>query len=203
MFWGYPDVSVSFCEDKYVVSDYIAEYYNTMSALSYVIVGLLFYRTRLKNLSLIIISLGLGTALLHSTLRYYGQWLDELSMLVLSFYIIKEIRRLRFKKKISEFYLLPLILPYFIFEGYFCYFFLVFASLQVYTYIIIQKDYKDYSTKEYLLVKGYSGVLIFSSLCWVADQLFCESVRNYQLHAVWHVGTALSILMGLTALLIK
>jgi hypothetical protein len=203
MFWGYPDVSVSFCEDKYVVSDYIAEYYNTMSALSYVIVGLLFYKTRLKNLSLILISLGLGTALMHSTLRYYGQWLDELSMLVLSFYIIKEIKRLRFKKIISDFYLLLLILPYFTFEGYFCYFFLVFISLQVYTYIIVQKDYKDYSKGEYLLVKGYSGVLIFSSLCWVTDQLFCESVRNYQLHAVWHVGTALSILMGLTALLIK
>ena len=40
MFWGKPDVSVSFCEEKYVVSDYIAEYYNTMSALSYVIVGI-------------------------------------------------------------------------------------------------------------------------------------------------------------------
>ena len=55
MFWGKPDVSVSFCEDKYVVSDYIAEYYNTMSALSYVIVGILFYRTRLKKLSIIMI----------------------------------------------------------------------------------------------------------------------------------------------------
>ena len=49
MYWGTPDVSVSFCEDKYVVSNYIAEYYNTMSALSYVIVGLIFYRTRLKR----------------------------------------------------------------------------------------------------------------------------------------------------------
>ena len=43
MYWGTPDVSVSFCEDKYVVSNYIAEYYNTMSALSYVIVGLIFF----------------------------------------------------------------------------------------------------------------------------------------------------------------
>ena len=55
MFWGTPDVSVSFCEDKYVVSNYIAEYYNTMSALSYVIVGLIFSRTRLKRLSKIIL----------------------------------------------------------------------------------------------------------------------------------------------------
>ena len=88
MFWGKPDVSISFCEEKYVVSDYIAEYYNTMSALSYVIVGILFYRTRLKELSIIMILLGLGTALLHGTLRFYGQWLDEISMLILSFFII-------------------------------------------------------------------------------------------------------------------
>ena len=40
MFWGKPDVSVSFCEEKYVVSDYIAEYYNSMTAISYMIVGL-------------------------------------------------------------------------------------------------------------------------------------------------------------------
>ena len=103
MFWGKPDVSVSFCEDKYVVSDYIAEYYNTMSALSYVIVGILFYRTRLKKLSIIMILLGLGTALLHGTLRFYGQWLDETSMLILSFFIIKEIRKERFNKRTNSY----------------------------------------------------------------------------------------------------
>ena len=105
MFWGTPDVSVSFCEDKYVVSNYIAEYYNTMSALSYVIVGLFFYKTRLKNLSKIIILLGLGTALLHGTLRFYGQWLDEVSMLILSFYIIKEVRLIRLNKRTNDLYL--------------------------------------------------------------------------------------------------
>ena len=136
MFWGTPDVSVSFCEDKYIVSDYIAEYYNTMSALSYVIVGLLFYKTKLQKLSKIIILLGIGTALLHSTLRFYGQWIDELSMLILSFYIIKEIRQMRFGITTSEWYLLLLIFPYFLFERYFSYFFVVFSSLQIYTYTI-------------------------------------------------------------------
>ena len=43
MYWGYPDATVQFCEDKYNVLPYVAEYYNTMSALSYVIVGLFFY----------------------------------------------------------------------------------------------------------------------------------------------------------------
>ena len=201
MFWGKPDVSVSFCEEKYVVSDYIAEYYNTMSALSYVIVGILFYRTRLKELSIIMILLGLGTALLHGTLRFYGQWLDEISMLILSFFIIKEIRKERFNKRTNNLYLLALILPYFVFERFFCYFFLVFCSLQIYIYLIARKKIKKY-TLEYYLIKSYSIILLLSGICWVLDQLFCEYVREYQLHAVWHAGTALSLLLGLGALLL-
>tara|TARA_Y100000589_G_scaffold39613_1_gene33177 strand:- start:2689 stop:3297 length:609 start_codon:yes stop_codon:yes gene_type:complete len=202
MYWGTPDVSVSFCEDKYIVSNYIAEYYNTMSALSYVIVGLIFSRTRLKRLSKIIMMLGLGTALLHGTLRFYGQWLDEVSMLILSFYIIKEVRWIRLKKMTSELYLFPLIIPYFVLQRYFCYFFLVFSSLQIYTYKIARNDYKKSNKREYYLIKGYSFVLIFSTICWLLDQLVCEYVREYQLHAVWHSGTALSLLLGLYALII-
>lgn len=201
MFWGKPDVSVSFCEDKYVVSDYIAEYYNTMSALSYVIVGILFYRTRLKKLSIIMILLGLGTALLHGTLRFYGQWLDETSMLILSFFIIKEIRKERFNKRTNNLYLLALILPYFVFERFFCYFFLVFCSLQIYIYLIARKNMIVYSL-EYYLIRSYSIILLISGVCWMLDQLFCEYVRDYQLHAVWHAGTALSLLLGLGALLL-
>jgi len=201
MFWGYPDVSVSFCEDKYVVSDYIAEYYNTMSALSYVIVGILFYRTRLKELSIIMILLGLGTALLHSTLRFYGQWLDEISMLILSFFIIKEIRIDRFNERTNNLYLLSLIITYFIFERFFCYFFLVFTSLQIYIYLIARKNVIVYSL-EYYLIRSYSIILLISGVCWMLDQLFCEYVRDYQLHAVWHAGTALSLLLGLGALLL-
>ena len=202
MFWGSPDVSVSFCEDKYVVSNYIAEYYNTMSALSYVIVGLLFYKTRLKNLSKIIILLGLGTALLHGTLRFYGQWLDEISMLILSFYIIKEVRLIRLNKQTNDLYLFPLIFNYFLFSHYFCYFFIVFVSLQIYTYKIAQKDYKKCSKREYCLIKAYSIILLFSTFCWFLDQVFCDYVRVFQLHAVWHAGTALSLLLGLTAIII-
>jgi len=201
MFWGTPDVSVSFCEDKYVVSNYIAEYYNTMSALSYVIVGLLFYKTRLKKLSKIIILLGLGTALLHSTLRFYGQWLDEISMLILSFYIIQELREMRFGIRTSELFLVFLIFPYFLFED-FSYFFIVFLFLQIYTYSISRKNYDECSREVYYLIKAYSIILVLSTICWLCDQLFCDFVKDYQLHAVWHVGTALALLTGLWALLL-
>ena len=52
MYWGNPDASVSFCEDKYNVLPYVAEYYNTMSAISYLIVGLILKNfTKLNKIS--------------------------------------------------------------------------------------------------------------------------------------------------------
>ena len=93
MYWGTPDISVHFCEDKYVVSEYIAEYYNTLTAAAYVIIGCLFFNTRFKNISVLVMLMGLGTAILHGTLRYYGQWLDEVAMLLLSFFFNKIFKR--------------------------------------------------------------------------------------------------------------
>ena len=65
MFWGEPDSSVHFCEDKYATNDYVAEYYNTLSAFSYILVGMFYYKTKLKKIGVSIIFLGIGTGVLH------------------------------------------------------------------------------------------------------------------------------------------
>ena len=88
-YWGKPDTTVNFCEAKYATVDWIAEYYNTMSALSYIIVGFLFLFTRIRRLAISVILVGLSTIVMHGTLRYYGQWLDECSMLLLCFDVLK------------------------------------------------------------------------------------------------------------------
>ena len=121
MYWGKPDASITFCEEKYVVSDYIAEYYNTLSAISYVIIGLFFYFTKLKKIGISLMFLGLGTCMLHCTLRYYGQWFDEIMMLVLCFNIIRELRN-RSYKKTSYVILVLLIIGYFLVHHIFSYF---------------------------------------------------------------------------------
>ncbi len=201
MYWGRPDISVSFCEDKYKENKYIAEYYNTISAISYLLVGLFFYKTKIKSLGLIIIMLGIGTILLHGTLRYYGQWLDELSMLSLSFNIIKKLRLEKLKKHTSNLYLIALLGNYFIFEKYFYYFVIIFLCLQIYIYLLGRR-LRSYTIKKYILIKLYSIVFFLSTFCWLLDQFFCDYVKKYQLHAIWHVGTALSMLLGLSVFLI-
>ena len=99
-FWGEKDTSISFCEKQYEHSQYIAEYYNSLSGLVYSIIGFYFLNTKLKKMGYTLVLLGLGTFTLHATQRWYGQWLDELSMLLLSFQAIKYLRNIKKKKDI-------------------------------------------------------------------------------------------------------
>ena len=73
MFWGDKDTSVTFCEETYKNSKYVAEFYNTLSGISYSLVGLYFYKQKMKDIGLILMILGLGTCILHATQRFYGQ----------------------------------------------------------------------------------------------------------------------------------
>jgi dihydroceramidase len=198
MYWGNPDASVSFCENKYKNSEYIAEYYNTLTALSYVMVGFFYLNTKLKDIGLNIIVLGIGTGVLHATLRYYGQMLDEIAMLSLSFNIISYLKAYKENKQISKYFLLGIICIYIKFYHHFYIFFLMFSSMQLYIY----KLYSNISIIKYntCLKNIYVSIFLISSICWISDQVLCEYVKEYNLHALWHVGTSISIFIGLLPL---
>ena len=52
-YWGEYDSSIIFCDFKsYVESEYIAEYWNTISGLLYVVVGIYFMNTLVKNIGI-------------------------------------------------------------------------------------------------------------------------------------------------------
>tara|TARA_B100000989_G_scaffold296701_1_gene280513 strand:- start:693 stop:1301 length:609 start_codon:yes stop_codon:yes gene_type:complete len=202
MYWGEPDASVSFCENKYEVTQYIAEYYNTMSAFSYMIVGIIFYFTKLRYISNVLLLMSLGTMVLHGTLRYYGQWMDEISMIILSFYIIKYLRNDLFKNNTHNMYLCGIITGYFLFNKFFIYFFVMFSGMQFYIYRLAQIKRNKKNRVENILIKAYTVSLIGATVCWFIDQIACEYVGYFQFHAIWHVGTALAMLFGFTAIII-
>jgi hypothetical protein len=198
MYWGDPDASVNFCEDKYKVLPYVAEYYNTMSAISYLIVGIILRNfTKLKKISNSILFLGVGTMLLHGTLRRYGQWVDECGMLSFSYDVIVEFRRRR-NKTTNNLYFVFLIGTYFLLVK-FHFFVLLFLGLQLYIFFLSNKSYKN--TREKLLIQAYGIVFIVSMVLWFLDQFYCSYTKNYQLHALWHVGTSISILLGCLTLI--
>ena len=83
-FWGKKDTSVSFCEDAYINSNYIAEYYNTLTGNFICNSWVIIYKNKIVK-NYICVFLGIGTIMLHMTQRYYGQIMDELMMIWLTF----------------------------------------------------------------------------------------------------------------------
>ena len=197
-YWGPEDTSVHFCEDKYIHNHRIAEYYNTISSLYYIVIGLIFLNTRLSHLGKSLIAVGIGAFLLHMTLRYYAQMFDESAMLVISFDTIRHIK----KNKISRWYLFPLLLLYVILHNYFIYFFVTFALFQIYmAHIGLQITPRRSYQKIFII--GYIVLFSAATVCWLSDQFLCEYVKDYQMHAWWHLLTALAIASGFLVLLIR
>ena len=194
MFWGKQDASVDFCEDKYIKSNYIAEYNNTWSCVFYLVPAFLYRNTKLHNISSCLFSLWLGSTLLHGTLRYYGQWLDEISMLSLSFMTIKE-----FNPRLPNDFLAIMIGAYLYFWNSFCIFFIMFTIMQL---IIVKEANKHIKDKNRLYINLYIISFLCGTICWSLDQLFCEYVKVYNLHAWWHFFTGMSMTSGYYVLLV-
>lgn len=86
--WGNHTASIDWCEQNYVHTPYIAEFYNTLTNLPTILLGLwgcygsfkggLRRRYALGYLGLT--GIGLGSLLFHATLKYEAQLLDELPM---------------------------------------------------------------------------------------------------------------------------
>lgn len=89
--------TVDWCEENYKVSEYIAEFWNTVTGLCLILSGVIFYVNKkqlLKNITqyydnffricILLVVVGIGTMLFHGTLYYPFQLLDELPMIVLA-----------------------------------------------------------------------------------------------------------------------
>lgn len=195
-YWGLQDSSISFCEKDYNESCYIAEYYNTISGLSYSLLGLWLYNTSLSKKTVYsLIILGLSTSLFHGTMRYYGQMCDEVSMLVLSFYLTKEIHN-----DLPEQLLGILVSIYFMSYDMFAIFFIMFMSLQTYLYLLIDYLVKETSkwrgdnVRKLVLKKNYS--FLIGGTFWIIDMTLCDYINIKYFHALWHIFTAISLYYG-------
>ena len=88
-FWGPITANYDWCESNYVVTQYVAEFFNTLSSVPTLTVGLYFalksakhgsgFRFALAGWMLAVV--GFGSVAFHGTLTRLGQVLDELPML--------------------------------------------------------------------------------------------------------------------------
>ncbi|KAF2766883.1 alkaline phytoceramidase [Teratosphaeria nubilosa] len=89
-YWGSPTSNVNFCEADYVITHYIAEFFNTLTSLAYIAYGIHgIGRFKRQDISLFstpnlsywaLIGVGIFSGLYHTTLKYHTQMSDELSM---------------------------------------------------------------------------------------------------------------------------
>jgi len=97
--------SIDWCEDNYVYSDYVAEWWNTISSLPMVWVAFKMHTLTSKgpalirpSVALIPISfffVGVGSAYFHGSLSAAGQILDEMPINLANFYAITGLRSKR------------------------------------------------------------------------------------------------------------
>ena len=89
--------TVDWCEQNYILSEYVAEYWNTLTGLCLILSGIWYYKNYSSwinenhlhkytfiRISALLVFVGIGTMLFHSTLYYPFQLLDELPMILLA-----------------------------------------------------------------------------------------------------------------------
>lgn len=184
-YWGEFDSSVIFCEDKYVESEYIAEYWNTISGIPYILLGIYFMQLGTFDLGICLYLLGIGTVILHTTLRWYGQWMDEISMLVLMFTYLVNVF------PISYNVLNLILIGYIWFNEYHAYLVVVFISLTLMQYKAVKMIVQD-NTRWYH--KWYLTVMLAAFCCWVLDRLCFQKVVNF--HVWWHLLSTIGAYFG-------
>tara|TARA_Y100000588_G_C13857672_1_gene754819 strand:+ start:51 stop:653 length:603 start_codon:yes stop_codon:yes gene_type:complete len=186
-YWGNKDTSIGFCENKYDQVFWIAEYYNTVSSLTYILVATPFLNGKLSKIAWSTVGVGVGSMMLHGSMRFYGQWVDEISMLLYSYYILRYIDK-KFPPLISI-----IITAYLLQWHNFLVFLSIFFSMQIRILNILIEKHK-------FLVYLYSAFFTIGLGCWTIDQFMCSKIQEYQLHAYWHIFTSMSMLTTMITL---
>jgi dihydroceramidase len=220
-FWSISS-SIDWCERNYVVSWYIAEFWNTLSSLVIILCGALdLYQSpkmecelRFQLYALSVILVGLGTVAFHGSLTYVGQLGDELPMvwcMMVSWYILITMHN----KKYNGNFLAQVLTTYAIvfslvhtvgaYTVLFQVHFVVLMLVPIfYTYKFIQNYGHHEAVKP--LVIYYAAMWIVAGIVWLTDQLCCEklhsltimgiNIPNPQLHALWHILTGVCTHIG-------
>lgn len=219
-FWNITS-SIDWCEENWMYSNYIAEFWNTLSSFSMVISGLYLLYTqnnstnlmklkhyKLLNLnltSIFMIIIGFGSVLFHMTLSRYSQALDEVPMIWTSLLLIhlslNELINMDYKTHLIE---QVLLLVYGMFatlcitttenELQFTLFHInntIISTLVIILFYILSRV-KNISRDKDLFKKSII-FFGFALSCWSFDLFLCHYTTYFQiqLHAMWHVFSSI------------
>jgi dihydroceramidase len=212
-YWGRPTSSVDWCEANYRFTPYVAEFFNTLSSLAMItvgVIGLVRYRKTLETRFLVaffaIAVVGLGSSLFHTTLRFELQMLDELPMLYLALVMVFILLELRPGTRYGRWLpwalaahgvLVTLLSSLTRGRVQFFVFHLSFGSLEV---LALYRVYLLYRSTESARIRRLFRLGVTSYVgavgLWFIDLRYCHflsvtlpsfGIPNPELHAVWHV----------------
>ena len=210
------DALNDWCEENFVWTDLIAEFWNTVSNIIYIIIGLwtifefkdnkLYSRLTICGVSLCFI--GIGSMSYHGTITRWGQAFDELAILYWEVTLLACVFQ---QNEINYSWIKYCYIPFVIFETilywqmdkYPTIGWALYHPLHVIVDIIVV--YTLYS-KYMMLTNGNTtsfgiGVLIrglklifFAFFCWLLDFFMCHTFYYLYLHAFgWHIFSGLAI----------
>ncbi|KAM7525269.1 hypothetical protein LguiA_015171 [Lonicera macranthoides] len=203
-FWGPVTSSTEWCENNYVYSSYIAEFYNTISNIPCILLALIGlvnslrqgFEKRFSVLHVSNMALAIGSMLYHATLQHVQQQGDETPMvweMLLYIYILYS-PDWHYRSTMPTFLFLygavfAIAHSQFRFVLGFKVHYVILCLLcipRMYKYYIYTNDYRAKR-----LAKFYVATLLLGSLCWLGDRVFCKEKSawpiNLQGHAMWHV----------------
>ncbi|XP_052826729.1 alkaline ceramidase 3-like [Octopus bimaculoides] len=222
-YWGTVTSTIDWCEENYVVTEYIAEFWNTISNLVMIIppvfLAVLALRQKLEmrllmcNISLLMV--GVGSWCFHMTLLYSMQLLDELPMIWGTSFLVYSFAEISSppghqNRRLQIFLFIYCVVVTAVYLSIknpvfheFAYGLLV-VSLVVFAMKVIRK-----CEHNLILVISGMSIYLFGFLLWNIDNNFCPRIRSVrwnlgtlgpisQLHAWWHllagIGTYLAII---------
>jgi dihydroceramidase len=195
--------SVDWCERNYATNTQVAEYWNTLSSVPLVFLGIagaaLSYRHALRNsrfqygfggLSLV----GFGSTMFHSTLLYRWQLMDEIPMLLLNHvFIYCLIHNDPAKDRVWP--VTVSILTFSAFAEIFMYVYLKWYWVFVvawgggvaFMYYLCYPLMATMSRPAWRLMKLSMVTILIGMILWIAEHVFCAYVEPIQFHAWWHL----------------
>ena len=220
-FWSPRTASVDWCEPNYLHSVYVAEWYNTLSSLAVVLMGLtgialstiFSYTKRFFFSFLAMFIVGCGSVAFHGTLLFQGQALDELPMVwgtQIFLFIAAESAFDGFESLRFKWLPVALITYCAIFTAGYFYLgadaFVFFVALYIAGVVtLVGMSISLYSRTSITAQRiGILSNLIYAGgflILWLPDKFLCEYVQPYSFHAWFHLTSSLGPWMGINFLL--
>jgi len=209
--WGIPTASIDWCEQNYVITPWIAEFWNTLSSLAMVAAGLVGLWTRrfggeVRLAFALLVVVGLGSIAFHGTLRFELQMLDELPMLYLVTWLVWLLVENEPARRLGIWFPAALVLYVLLAtagatlnrgDAQFLAFHVSFGALELFslgrvTQLALRPENRAVRRRFAFGLAAYAcGIAVWfvdlKACPWVSVTLPAHGIPNPQLHAWWHV----------------